>query len=291
MRMTMPEREISFVSRPANRASTAEWGTSIAEWEQPRFILLYQKVNDLYKTFFPEVYRDPKVETLDVYRRAQFAQGGFHHIGRRIEINLGNSLSDPDRMLLSTDYAGQPEFHRQVPRRIGELVIMSHEFGHGIFGELIDPNHNNYMVGFNGAIEFRSLEEGFSTIIGHAFLEQVIKKPELAGLPGFDQGLLKDILATRRSSDAMRSAPATYWQGIRIMERIYRDSDHTIAKEGNQGLLRIKEVLRHADPNILVDFDDEPRRSVMFSDLVGRRDPKNATNEWIAFVQDKKQMA
>ncbi len=154
-------------------------GVSISSPEYSRMIDLYGSITRLYQQFFPEVSVDPKVQKLDIYRNGPFANGEFKETGRTLRMDLGVHPEDPEKMRLNTNYDSRvSEYVMDVPKRLGEIIVMSHEIGHAMFVQTVNPDTYRYRGDSNGAVEFLPINEGFATFLGNMFIERLIANPE-----------------------------------------------------------------------------------------------------------------
>ncbi len=234
---------------------------------------LYENINQIYATHFPEVYKDPKLAGIKI---------GPPNLHKRITENgteeiplAGNGLYDPMDKKLELSYGvkdsstlapedlilGIAPYPKEVKRKLFDIEVISHEMSHAIFDQItsfdskvyFDSNVVSPETG-NNLID-PALNEGFASLMELLMVDLVKRNPGLLDLSPADVETLEKESRKRMFDLAERDFGGTdishYQEGLfKIMHNIYKESaGPPKSRNMNHGLKAVSEFIGKIDRN------------------------------------------
>lgn len=230
--------------------------------ERGKYLLgIFNDVTDLYQEYFPEVYADAEVSGLIIEDPKKpwsnqepedvctDANGVWKSQKRQIVIKSGTIIRSNTAQDISEEEAVYFSGNK-VKRWINDIVVMSHEYTHGIYDILV-----RHKIDITKIKEYKSkadhaINEGFAVLMELLMADNLIANAEKLGLNKQDTRQLQEIKQSRMYS--LKKQRNGYTEGtFFILHKVFLDG----AGRGNErdihkGLLAVRDFLGKIDPRI-----------------------------------------
>lgn len=226
-------------------------------------LLLYHRIKDLYRHFFPEIYEEPDIDHLKLVdprpserwesnlapvERFEDVNGAYHPQDKSIDIKSGTLVTvGGEEAFAEETYTFGTD--KRIRRRVTDTVVMAHELTHAVYDKIVGRHSNitredNYQQTADHAIN-----EGFAVMMELLLIDALKANPSLLNL---DQRDLEDLEIRKKARlFDLKKNKTGYTEGTyRILHRVYTEG----AGRGNQrdmqtGLTAIRQFIHSLNPD------------------------------------------
>lgn len=277
MSETGAEAPVTVVEQPQAIPRTETLGQASVE-------ATYQRVRDVYKSSFPEVYVDPEVSVKFSYIPPDIDEASREVLYESPELAYYDPEENSIIVESSKEASDGEDFSEQIvtagegkvraKRRIVDAVILSHEMSHPIYDKITRSRLDTVPEEYDTTVD-QALNEGFSTFMQTLFTDTLINNPgmlnldtdDLAALQKMKMGTLYFIGRSKAHSES------AYRDGtFRIMHKLFVSAAGPPGKRDvSSGLRAIKDYLERVDRDKAVTIK---RDNAVYKGAVEKGDPE-----------------